>query len=245
VGKLHTLILAWDKRGWGMKGGAYTIKLGYQYQLQQLPLPPKEPHWNAIWKSEAIPKVKVSSWVLCHKRILTTENLKKHGVEGPSRCVLCKKREETLTHLFTECDFTQEVWRILLLGLVDPPLMPTNITKAYDAWHKRYSGSFTRKPLLKRVWAILPFYVNWKIWLARNKEIFSNEATQPQRVVSQAWGLMIETIELKGNLKQVISVLEAQERLWLSPILNNTSSRKHNADVSIGSSPWKCIINPG
>ena len=48
-------------------------------------------------------------WLLVHQKILTAENLKNRGIEGPSRCIMCKKVEETKKHLFLDCSFGNEV----------------------------------------------------------------------------------------------------------------------------------------
>ena len=47
---------------------------------------------------------------LLHQKILTAENLRKKGIEGPSRCIMCKKAEEKQKHLFLDCSFANEVW---------------------------------------------------------------------------------------------------------------------------------------
>jgi hypothetical protein len=103
----------------------------------------------------------------------------KRGIQVPSKCFLCKQNEESLSHIFLECDYTNEVWMILLAGLVEHPLSLFSIIEAYSSRHRRYPRKFLKKPLLKQVWTIFPFYVNRKILLAKNKEIFTNEETQP------------------------------------------------------------------
>jgi hypothetical protein len=45
-----------------------------------------------------------------HGRVLTTENLKRHRIQDPSRCLLCCVEEDTFKHLFLECEFTKQVW---------------------------------------------------------------------------------------------------------------------------------------
>lgn len=133
--------------------------------MHHLPLPPKEAIQSSIWKSGALPKIKAFSWILCHKKVLTVDNLKKRGIQGPSRFPLCnKQQEETLQHLFLECDFSKEVWRILQADLIDPHITPISFNETYLTWHRRYPASFHKKPLLKRVWTTLPFYINWKWW---------------------------------------------------------------------------------
>ena len=57
--------------------------------------------WNKIWCSDGLPKVNAFFSILsCHKT-LTVENLRKRGIVGPSRCILCKEAKENLEYLFT------------------------------------------------------------------------------------------------------------------------------------------------
>jgi hypothetical protein len=52
-----------------------------------------------------------------HKKTLTGENLIKRGIVGPHRCPLCCSTIETMDHLFVDCPFSQEAWKITLSGL--------------------------------------------------------------------------------------------------------------------------------
>jgi len=72
-----------DKRGWGSLSGKYTTTTGYK-SFTTVPHVPPDP---IIWKS--IPKIDMFVWTLAHKSILTGENLRRRGWEGPSRCPLC------------------------------------------------------------------------------------------------------------------------------------------------------------
>jgi len=52
-------------------------------------------------------------WLLLEQRILTWENLVKRGIHGPSRCTLHGKCEETVYHLFVECNFTKYIFYMM------------------------------------------------------------------------------------------------------------------------------------
>jgi len=54
---------------------------------------------------------------LLEQRILTWENLVKRGLNGPSRCILYGICEETVNHLFVDCNFTKELWNLILKDL--------------------------------------------------------------------------------------------------------------------------------
>jgi hypothetical protein len=105
-----------DKRGWGSQFGTYTTIAGYKSFTTVPHVPPDPTIWKAIWTSKSIPKIDMFVWTLAHISILTGENLRRRGWEGPSRCPLCIQEEETSYHLLMQCPFAKEVWN-LALGL--------------------------------------------------------------------------------------------------------------------------------
>jgi len=44
-------------------------------------------------------------------KILTAKDLKRRGINGPSRCPNYFKVEDTMYHLFIECPFAIECWK--------------------------------------------------------------------------------------------------------------------------------------
>jgi hypothetical protein len=54
---------------------------------------------------------------MLEQRILTWENLVKRGFLGPRKCVLCGKDEEIVLHLFVKCNFTKDIWTLVLKDL--------------------------------------------------------------------------------------------------------------------------------
>ena len=95
----QTLIKKYSKDhiGWG-KNGMYTVKEGYK----KLTMEPAENEslWKKVWHSDNIPKVNSFIWTLMHNKLLTTENLMKRGIVGPSRCALYNSESETSIHIF-------------------------------------------------------------------------------------------------------------------------------------------------
>ena len=140
------------------------------------------------------PKYKKNCWLFTHQKTLTTENLKKRGIEGPSHCILCKKAEETQTHIFLECPFANEVWFSILNELNFNIILPTNLKDFFTCWKDYYQGSLFKKPDFSKAWMDLPKYVCWKIWIARNKSLFENLNHPPVRVSSAAKYLWTEAL---------------------------------------------------
>ena len=69
--------------------------------------------FKMIWKSIIPHKVKVFAWLVALGRIDTCDVLQKkrpYCVLYPSWCVLCKREEETIDHLFIHCNFSSRIW---------------------------------------------------------------------------------------------------------------------------------------
>jgi len=63
-----------------------------------------------IWKTRAEPKCHFFAWTLMHNKILTANNLIKHGWANDPDCRLCGNYPETPSHLCKDCPFAQQTW---------------------------------------------------------------------------------------------------------------------------------------
>jgi hypothetical protein len=68
---------------------------------------------KALWNWNCPLKIKLFTWLMVENKILSWENLQHRGFNGPGICNLCKMQTESTHHLFMECAFTLEVWRII------------------------------------------------------------------------------------------------------------------------------------
>lgn len=57
----------------------------------------------------ARPREKMIFWLACHNRLAAKNRLVKLGLLNDSKCIFCGK-EETIQHLFFECDEIRKVW---------------------------------------------------------------------------------------------------------------------------------------
>jgi hypothetical protein len=60
-------------------------------------------------------KIKIVFWLMLENKVLTWENLRRRGWEGPSICSLCLREEETILHIMVCCPFTLEIWKFLAI----------------------------------------------------------------------------------------------------------------------------------
>jgi hypothetical protein len=78
-----------------------------------------------IWKSCRQGKVKVFFWLLLNDRLNTRNFLRRKRFHIPSvHCVLCNHdSEETLKHLFFECEFAQSYWTAHIVWDLSLPVL--------------------------------------------------------------------------------------------------------------------------
>eukprot|EP00253_Pinus_taeda_P022073 PITA_22073 len=205
---------------WDPTGSNYSIKSGYQYISNDIHQIPIWNHWRIIWNSEAIPKVKFFNWLLLKGKVLTAENLKKRGINGPSRCPNCCSAEESIQHLFLDCPFAKQCW-ISLSSLGNITWQPhQSIPETIHAWRRNSPWKKNGSKIVKRIWAILPLNLLWKIWLVRNKKIFQNKDSNVRMTCNKAHTLAQETIA--ANYKERLQAADytVEERTVLRHILD-------------------------
>ena len=96
---------------WDPSGTSYTVKAPYHQICNSDHPMPIWTQWKIAWKSKTLPKIKFFIWVLLKGKVLTSDNLKKRGILGPSRCPNYQAAEETIQHLFINCSFTTACWK--------------------------------------------------------------------------------------------------------------------------------------
>jgi ribonuclease HI len=107
-------------------------------------------------------KIKLFPWLAAANKILTWDNLIHRGWEGPNICLLCRLNSESVTHLFIDCTFTQQVWRRLSFALkLRSTWSGSSLKNCLEDWAKEES-----------LYPHLPALVSWHIWLVRNRTIF-------------------------------------------------------------------------
>jgi hypothetical protein len=119
------------------------------------------------------------TWTMAHKGILTSENMRRRGWQGPSRCPLCIIEEETIEHLLLNFPYAKQVWDIVMKLGPDQFSLPSNVSDLLRSWANRYPFSLRQKDLLTTRWMWLPKFVMWKIWLERNNRIFREKNYNP------------------------------------------------------------------
>ena len=118
-----------------------------------------------IWKMKIPLKTKLFAWYLQRGVILTKDNLAKRNWQGSKKCVFCHQ-DETIKHLFFQCQFARSIWSIIQIGSTLYP--PRSVANIFGNW---LNGVDRRFKILIRVGALA---VIWSLWLCRNDKVFND-----------------------------------------------------------------------
>lgn len=90
-----------------LDSGSLTLKIYYTLLSKSAP----DVAWNKIiWNQHIPPSKALFVWRVTHGKLPIEESLWKRGVNLPSMCSLCCKRQESLHHLYLRCDFAKSIW---------------------------------------------------------------------------------------------------------------------------------------
>ena len=113
---------------------------------------------------------------IANKAISTSENLQKrmpYITLSPNWCPLCKKENESQSHLFMQCTYTQNFWTTILNIFGWHLTFPREVKDFLDMTLTYHPFKNAKALLWKNL--IMAFF--WNMWKERNQRIFA-ETTQ-------------------------------------------------------------------
>jgi ribonuclease HI len=176
-----------DQISWqGTKDGTYTVKSGYNAQIDwesikygqgQTSNNDKEAQlWKNLWKTNVPPKQTHLIWRIIHNVIPIKPNLISKGIMCDSLCPRCNNATESLDHAFLHCDWVRQLWFSSPLTI-----STTNIqTHSFGDWLK-YMILHTNKESIQMI-----FSITYSIWFTRNKKVFQNINIPVSEALNQA-----------------------------------------------------------
>ena len=112
-------------------------------------------------------KIKIFLWYLRKGIILTKDNLAKRNWQGSQKCCFCNN-DETIKHLFFDCQFTRVVWTLIHVATGLP--RPRNVANIFGTWLGGLSNNFMQVVYL----GVAAFC--WSVWLCRNDLVFEKKS---------------------------------------------------------------------
>ena len=133
--------------------------------------------WAAsVWFKGAVPRQAFTHWVAQYDRLPTRERLVSWGLQVPLCYCLCNSMVENRYHVFLRCNWSEQLWNMVLRRLGVRQLAFHTWT-AFSEWFKLRSSHCSR--LLKRLVSQATIY---NIWIARNKRLHDNNNSNPAQV---------------------------------------------------------------
>ncbi|KAF5203901.1 hypothetical protein FRX31_006512 [Thalictrum thalictroides] len=125
-------------------------------------------------------------WTLNWNRILTVDQLQRRGLVIPNRCCMCNSANETIDHLFLQCNFARFIWGELTT-------IHSGVRYDLQNWITLNDlllnwPSFNSKDIAAEIWGRLPYAVIWCIWRSRNRVTTEKDKVlQAVKATSWAW----------------------------------------------------------
>lgn len=99
----------------GDNTGVYTVKSGYKWQITAEGFSSQTNYtttfFTKLWGLWLPSKIRIHLWRISNNYIPTLYNLRIRKLITNTFCPVCQAEEETVSHLFRGCSFTQQVLR--------------------------------------------------------------------------------------------------------------------------------------
>ncbi|XP_021866236.1 uncharacterized protein [Spinacia oleracea] len=178
--------------------GSYSVREGYALLQNQLTVQGDSPSfWKKIWKMKIIPNWKLFMWKILNKALPSCTNLRARGVELDVMCKSCLAHEETLEHLFRDCEQIKRIWSTGQIGL-----RINNSGSSLSEWVRHYLWFFSKTEDGRDEKLVTFVATLWSIWKARNELIFRDGKTTPTQIMSN----------IDDNYKKCWAFMEGKKR---------------------------------
>ncbi|XP_057473990.1 uncharacterized protein LOC130762326 [Actinidia eriantha] len=179
--------VAIDKLASWVIEGKFSTRSAYEYfrpRKNNLTWP------KLVWKSCFIPQHSFILWLGLKNRLLKRDKLQ--GIIEDQSCPLCKAEEESIEHLFFQCNVGKQVWTQIKQWLGITRVM--NTLKAAVKWLIKEARGTGVQAKVKKIRLACTFYY---LWEARNLRIFEGKTKHPEAIVR---GIQIQVFRVIEGL---------------------------------------------
>ncbi|CAL9243404.1 unnamed protein product [Arabidopsis halleri] len=146
---------------------------------QLRPSAPVQPWAKLVWFKGNIPKLAFTFWISHLDRLPTKSRLHSWGISTNALCCTCSLHRETRDHLLLHCDFSEQIWKLVLHRLGQPSFIFLDWS-VLISWLS--STSVNVSLTLKRVASQATIYMLWK---ERNNRLHNGISSTVSSVFSQ------------------------------------------------------------
>ena len=131
-----------------------------------------------MWNPIVPPKIGFFAWEATWGKVLTLDQLKRHGWAFANRCFLCEEDKETIDHLLIHYKRAKMLWNLFLSVVGTSWVFPRSVLHTFLAWQ----GTAVGKKRKKKKRMTTPLCLFWTLWRKINRVVFENEVTSVQRI---------------------------------------------------------------
>ncbi|XP_074298597.1 uncharacterized protein LOC141629507 [Silene latifolia] len=184
---------------WVIQPAGYTPAGCYKWLRDNRPTIP----WHkVIWNVWVVPKHQFLGWLVAQAALNTIDKLVQYGMQVDDKCLLCGQSEESLSHLFFECQYSRRVLMAIqqLRGCQFPK------ANSIDRCATR-GGS----KIQQGVQAALTLGAIYNVWYQRNKCRVDRVVMRPEHVADEI--VQAVKIRIRGREKLNLNVTDIA---WLN-----------------------------
>ena len=151
----------------GSSSGNITAKEAFNFFSEHV----SRKDWGRIiWQTSVQPRQSLVVWKALHGKLLTDTALKRRGISLPSCCVICKRHEESIDHLFLRCPpvVTLWMWITSLFSTASPQWVSLE-----DVLLGSFAAGLSKSK--RRLWLLVACNLLWYIWTTRNMMCFEGK----------------------------------------------------------------------
>ncbi|CAN1321033.1 Putative ribonuclease H protein At1g65750 [Linum perenne] len=193
---------------------------------------PSDSIWSHIWRWSGPNRIKHFLWLASHKKLLMNEERGRRQLTTQVLCHRCSSFNESISHVFYECNFAMQVWRAAL----PEAITVRNACRDFDSWWRVMISNKDSNTQFG--------IIAWLLWRARNQLIFEERSLSVLEISEQckfwidlvlsSWKTSQLGREAPGKARQTqLIAWRPGEEGW--SILNTDGSRHlHSESTAIG-----------
>ncbi|XP_075076376.1 uncharacterized protein LOC142163027 [Nicotiana tabacum] len=192
-------LLAWDRVCYPQVAGGIN---GNEFQslsnfsIRKLYTKMRGVFTKVSWRKLVCNNLGASKWIfilglVAHEKLLTRDKLIQWGMEVPLACPLCNTRNESISHLFFQCDMSSYIWKKVLAW--------QGISRMVMDWQEELKwaevyarGRRVEAEIYRMTLAASVYY----IWKEKNQRVFQSMQSDPKHIMKQ----IIQEICCRGTM---------------------------------------------
>ena len=142
------------------------------------------------WIVNLWPRVSLFVWLVVKVSILTNENLRLCGVQGPSQLCLCYQEEESMGHLRDKCTFVVTIWEKGVMGFRRRDRKQGQPAQTLKEWLPKA----IKNPIIISMWGAFLGMAMWCLWNEQKARIFRDQHRDSKAVWNMVKDNMLSSI---------------------------------------------------